>query len=562
MKTKTVFLSIAITAITQTIYAQTFEWAINMGGSSNDVSNSIAIDDSGNVYTTGDFSGTADFDPGAGIFNLTSAGSRDIFISKLDASGNFIWAKNMGGANYDRGYSIAVDASGNVYTTGVFTDTADFDPGAGIFNFTSAGGWDIFISKLDASGNFIWAKNMGGTSNDLCNSIAIDASGNVYTTGNFRDTVDFDPGAGVFDLISGINSDVFISKLDASGNFLWAKSMAEGSSRGTSIAVGPSENLFTTGYFQGTVDFDPGAGIFNLSTTGNADIFISKLDASGNFIWAKSMGGTDGDYSYSIAVDASGDTYTTGYFNGTVDFDPDAATFNLTSEGADDIFISKLDASGNFIWAKNMGGTGGDYGYSIALDASGNVYTTGNFSDTIDFDPGAGVFNLASAGYDDIFISKLDASGNFIWAKNMGGTDYDFGASIAIDATGSVYTTGYFEDTVDFNPDLGTFSLTSGGSGDIFIQKMSTSTNGIIENDFESTFVIYPNPSNGNFSVDMGETFNVISVNITDFNGKLIQSQTFNNTQLLNLTIDAVAGLYLLHIQSEEKNTAIRLIKE
>src|SRR5262249_36288313 len=159
---------------------------------------SIAVDASGNVYTTGYFTGTADFDPDAGVFNLTAAGSFDIFVSKLSASGNFVWAKVMGGGSDDLGQSISVDASGNVCTTGYFTGTADFDPGAGVFNLTAAGYYDIFVSKLDASGNFAWAKAIGGTGGDEGYSIAIDSSGNVYTTGAFGGTVDFDPNAGVF----------------------------------------------------------------------------------------------------------------------------------------------------------------------------------------------------------------------------------------------------------------------------------------------------------------------------------------------------------------------------
>ena len=258
------------------------EWAKSMGGTSGTSSESaysIAIDASGNVYTTGHFEGTVDFDPGAGVSNLTSAaGYQDIFISKLDANGNFVWAKRMGGTSYDIAYSIAIDAAGNVYTTGHFFETADFDPGAGVSNLTSAGSWDIFISKLDANGNFVWAKRMGGTSPDEANSIAIDASGNAYTTGFFNETVDFDPGAGVSNLTSAGEADIFISKLDANGNFVWAKRMGGTSvDKATSIAIDAAGNVYTTGYFYGTVDFDPGAGVSNLTSAGQVDIFISKL---------------------------------------------------------------------------------------------------------------------------------------------------------------------------------------------------------------------------------------------------------------------------------------------
>jgi len=444
-----------------------------MGGTSVDLGYSVAADGFGNVYTAGYFSGTVDFDPGAGIVNLVSAGGSDIFISKLDAAGNFVWAKNMGGTGNDQGNSIAVDASGNVYTTGYFQGTADFNPGTEIVNLVFTGGNDIFISKIDAAGNFVWAKSMGGINSDVGFSIAVDGSGNVYTTGVFSETADFDPGAGTVNLVAAGSTDIFVSKLDASGNFVWAKSM-EGtlSDGGASISVDGSGNVYTTGYFQGTVDFDPGAGIVNLISAGGEDVFISKLDASGNSVWAKRMGGTLSDIGNSLAVDGAGNVYTTGNFSGTVDFDPGAGTVNLISAGGADIFVSKLNASGNFVWAKRTGGTGAEIGSSIAIDASGNVYTTGYYNGTVDFDPGAGTVNLVSAGSVDIFVSKSDAAGNFIWAKSMGGTGIDVGYSIAIDAPGNVYTTGYFQQTSDFDPSAATASLVSAGNIDIFVSKL------------------------------------------------------------------------------------------
>lgn len=145
------------------MYAQTFRWATQLEGIGNDEGHSVAVDSSGNVYTTGFFSATADFDPGPGTFNLTSAGGTDVFISKLNNAGNFVWARQLGGTSVDQGLSITVDNSGNVYTTGFFSVTADFDPGPGAFTFTSGGLRDIFISKLDSTGNFVWARQFGPT---------------------------------------------------------------------------------------------------------------------------------------------------------------------------------------------------------------------------------------------------------------------------------------------------------------------------------------------------------------------------------------------------------------
>ena len=457
----------------------TFEWAKSMGGTTDDIGVSIITDASGNVYTIGSFNGTADFDPGAGVYNLTAIGSHDFFIQKLDAAGNFVWAKRTGGSSDTDVNSIAIDAFGDLYITGSFAGTIDFDPGTGVSNLTASFlTTQAFIQKLDANGNFIWAKATSGLSAACVGrSVDTDALGNVYITGYFIATIDFDPGTGVSNFTSNGNHEIFILKLDASGNFVWAKSMGDTSlDWGYSISIDPLGNVFTTGYFFNTVDFDPGTGVNNLSSNGGQDIFIQKLDANGNFIWAKNIGGSSYDGGISITTDGTGHIYTTGYFKNTADFDPSIGITNLTSNGSNDIFVQKLDASGNLVWAKSIGGSSNDVGTSIGVDTSGNVYTTGFFDGTIDFDPGVGIHNLTSNAR-DIFIQKLDANGNFIWAKNMGGTNSDRANSITLDASGNVYTTGEFRNTVDFDPGTGVNNLVSNGSfRDIFILKLSDSS--------------------------------------------------------------------------------------
>jgi hypothetical protein len=449
--------------------------AIRAGSTTEDQGNAIARDATGNVYITGHFEGTVDFDPGVGTVNLTSAGGYDIFVAKYTPAGALVWAKGMGGAAMDEGLGIAVDAAGNVFTTGHFSGTADFDPGAGMASLTSAGSFDIFVSELDSSGNFLFAKRMGGTSLDFASGIAVDASGNVLTTGHFEGAADFDPGAGTVSLTSAGADDIFVSKLDSSGNFVWAKGMGGTSfDQGTGIAVDASGNVLTTGWFIGTADFDPGAGTVRLTSAGSLDIFVSKLDSSGNFVFAKGMGGTSLDEAHGIAVDASGNVLTTGRFRGAADFDPGAGTVRLTSAGDSDIFVSKLDGNGNFLFAKGMGGTGLDQGLGIAVDASGNVLTTGRFQGAADFDPGAATVSLTSAGSDDIFVSKLDSSGNFLFAKRMGGISFEYGLGIAVDpASANVFTTGSFTETADFDPGEGTANLTAAGSSDIFLSRLT-----------------------------------------------------------------------------------------
>ena len=543
--------------------AQSFEWAKSIGGSLADYGLSIALDASGNVYTTGYFQGTADFDPGAGTANRTSAGGRDIWVQKLDASGNFIWARSFGGSSDDIGRSITVDASGNVYTTGYFQGTADFDPGTGTANITSAGNEDIFIQKLDASGNFLWAKSFGGSLADYGLSIAVDAAGNVYTTGYFQGTADFDPGAGTANHSSAGNEDIFVQKLDTSGDFVWARSFGDSNSdRGNSICVDASSNVYTTGGFDGTVDFDPGAGTTNLTSEGSLDVYVQKLNSTGNFVWTKSFGGSLNDQGFSITVDDSGNVHTTGSFEGTVDFDPGAGSATRTSTGSLDAFVQKLNASGTYDWAISFGASSSDQGYSITVDASGNVFTTGSFLGTVDFDPGSGTANLTSAGPWDIFIQKLNASGNFVWAKSFGDSSIDGGYSITTDASGNIFTTGHFAGTVDFNPGVGTANLTSAGNYDIFIQKLSQGVNGIVDIVKGININTFPNPSSGLVQLSFEEALNNVEIVLTNMQGKVVYTMNLNAATNELINIDGSAGIYFLCVKAPQGQTVVKLVKE
>ncbi len=378
--------------------------------------NSMATDDSGNVYYTGGLWGQMDFDPGTGEFLLTGASSKssDIFISKLNSAGQFVWAKKIGTKGFESGESIVIDKAGNLYITGSFEGTEDFDPGDAVFNLvTDDAQTNAFILKLDGGGNFVWAKKIGEKELVRGCAITLDQSGNIYTVGTFYGTVDFDLGEGTSSLnsteIDGRSKiDMFVLKLDASGNFLWAKNWYGGvSEEDHSIAVDASGNIYTTGNFYGKVDFNPAKEKFYLTSKGKTDIFISKLDASGNFVWAKSMGGILEDEGKSIATDAAGNIYITGFFSDKVDFDPGKGKLEFTAPGSygedekKDIFITKFNGGGIFLWALQIGGDHSDIGKSISVDASNNIFLEGDYYGNMDFDPGQGTFFLkpAQAGY-------------------------------------------------------------------------------------------------------------------------------------------------------------------
>jgi len=560
---KKIQIGLILSLLSATIQAQVFnfEWARSSGGFGFDEGRSITTDTSGNVYIAGYFEGTADFDPSPAIFNLTAVGETDIFIQKLDASGNLVWAKSVGGVFFDFGYSITIDIYGDVYTAGWYYDTVDFDPGPAIFNLTSIGSWDVFIQKLNANGNFIWAKSMGGKSTDIAWDITTDALGNIYTTGYYADTADFDPGIATINLTSAGAGDVFIQKLDSNGIFIWAKSVGGVSSEvGYSIATDALNNVYLTGYFQDTLDFDPGPSTFNLIADSLNDIFIQKLDANGNFVWAKSIGGTSDDFGRSISVDAFGNVFVTGRFQDTVDFDPSTAIFNLASHGESDIFILKLDSSGNFIWAKSVGGSSWDEGNSIAIDAAGNVYVIGYYNGLVDFDPSAATFNQTSNGFQDIFIQKLDGSGNFMWAGSIGGMSGDNGTCLSVDASGNLYLTGLYEGTVDFNPNSGLFNLTSSGSVDFFIQKLSQSTVGIIENKLRNSISVFPNPTHGYVVIALGD-LKEVSVKVFTATGQLIYQEENIIVSVHQFQLNEASGIYIIEVSSQDEKQYCRLVK-
>ncbi|HEX6334002.1 MAG TPA: hypothetical protein VFZ78_07230, partial [Flavisolibacter sp.] len=367
--------------------AQTFGWAVSMGAAQQDRSNAVATDAVGNVYTTGLFRGTVDFDPGAGIFSMTSTtyGS-DMFVQKLDPSGNLLWAVKLDGDSLSGGLSITTDAAGYVYVAGGFRGSKDFEPGSGTYSMSSAGGVDAFILKLTPDGVFAWARRIGGPGNEIIGVIRCDHAGNVVFTGTFEGTADFDPGAGVMNMTSAATSDpgtnVFVEKLGADGSFLWARHLSGSytAMQPLGIAFDASNSVVFSGSFFGTVDFDPGTPVHAITVIGNNDMYVEKLDAAGNFLWVRRTGVSNwGGMSGIPLADAAGNFYICGGFGGgggtgTADFDPGPAVYNLTAAfpGVDG-FIWKLDNAGNFVWAKQMTAPGGWYSAEGAhMDANGN----------------------------------------------------------------------------------------------------------------------------------------------------------------------------------------------
>ncbi len=568
MKTLILTFLLCITPLISKAQEPQLQWAKSIGGVSNEDGHSIAVDALGNLYTIGSFRGTVDFDPSPGIFNLSATGTHDIFISKFDPLGSFVWTKQIYGTAVHANYSIVLDPFGNMYVTGNYQTTVDFDPNEGIYNLTSTDGGedDMFFLKLDSEGNFIWAKTIGGLSKyESTQAIAADKLGNVYVTGSFEGRTDFDPGDSTFYLSSAGLEDIFILKLDRLGNLVWAKQIGgKADDYGNSIVIDESGNLYTTGYFSRSSDFDPGQGTFFLTPNGIDDVFILRLDSSGNFVWAKQIGGSKYDIGKSIAIASSGNLFITGYFEEKVDFNPGKDTSYLTSIVNDDVFILKLDNSGNFIWAKRIGDTSDINATNIIVDASENVYLAGYFQGTLDFDPSINTLNLTSIGKDDIFILKLDGLGNLIWTKKIGSPELDYGSSMATDIYGDLYCVSGFSETINCGTSINTFNLTSAGGRDILFMKLTQTPEDVYQtSEFPSSLNIYPNPTNSTVTVNFGKQITNGTIKLTNMMGQIVIQQSEINSTSVNLDIDHLAkDLYFIEVVGNGNTTRMKFIKD
>lgn len=487
-----------------------FEWAKQLRGlNGNQITstgfsqgNSIAVDTDGNVYSMGAFGGMVDFDPGIGSYQLNSLARSDLYVSKLDNKGNFLWSRNIGGDKDIYGLSIALDSHGNVYITGRFTDTVDFDPGNGLMTLYAVA-FDAFVLKLSSSGDFRWVRQLSSLENCTGESIELDSHGFVYVAGTFMGSTDFDQFKGKEVLSPHIYKDIFILKLDPFGQFQWVKQyrnyfMGSIGNENINIDVDSEDNVYSTGIFLDSMDFDPGVDSFFLSSNSfEPDIFISKLDSKGNFLWAKQVGGNGMKLAKSIHLDNQGNIIYSGIFTDIVDFDPGISTYELigSREENNRHFISKLDTSGNFVWAKQLGGWNAysqSFDRNITTDKKANIYISGSFAEKTDFDPGTDTMFLNSST-EIVYIAKFTEAGNFEWVKTFGTLNAgssNLGSSIALDENQNIFTTGCFFDTVDFDPGDSTYYLQS-LHYDAFIHKINQCNSRSVQKDTACNFYVW-----------------------------------------------------------------------
>lgn len=449
------------------------------GGSGTENLTDYYRDAAGNQYITGSFEGIVDFDPTTlGTYNLTAnATGPDIFLAKYSPAGVLRFALSLGGVYNDEGRGIAVNASGHIFLTGYFMDQVDFDPGPTTQTLNSLVNPDGFILELDSTGLFISVKQIQGIGEVLPTGIQIGATGDLVIAGRFIGACNFDPGNTNYTLNGSGAGDpaIFFAKYDAGINFQFAKEInGSGLDILQDFYLDASQQIYLTGYYQNTVDFDPSGSTQALTAAGAQDAFFAKYDATGNFLLAKSISGTSTEEGYSITADQTGNIIVAGSFTGTVDFDPGAGTTNITAASAFSVYISKYDSNGNIIFAR---GFGEGRPKALKCDQYNNIYLGGYYSGAYNFDPAASNLTDTALGGIDIFFARYQSDGTLGFAWRFGGTSGDEIADFDIDLSSGFYLCGNFAGGISLNGSTSTPSITSAGSMDMFMAKYTLYSN-------------------------------------------------------------------------------------
>lgn len=592
MKAKKLLLLTAFTALGGLGIAQTVthvhDWSLGRGGDGVESGEDIVVSSDEFNYTTGTFSGSVDFHPFSTTEgSVSSNGIFDVFICKRDKDGHFVWVKSFGGTSNDKVTAIDVDSESNIYVTGTFSGTVDFDPSpTSSFTLTQAGGGSIYVCKLDKDGTFIWAKQLKGTSTLRCTDLFVDGRDDVHITGYFRGQVDVNPAPPIFatHILNGIGSSHYNGfSVTLNENGIYQKSYHLKSSSTAvinAVYVDAAYNQFFTGYYVGTCDFDHSpSSTYNMSpaVSSSANAFIMRVDPFNGFQWAKQIESSSYSEPKGIEMDSNGNIYTVGIFFGTIDLNPGPGVDNhVKPPSSTSTYISKLATNGAYVYGKTISGAGSSpsagnaYVEGLSVTNNGTVYLTGYCNNTVDFNPGIGTHLITAAGYYEAFVCALNPAGN-LWSINTIEPHYSTGTVVnfAIDMSASedVYTTGYFNLMGNFNPSGSPYYVICLGALDMFTHKLERYTplvNPFFKSNVETENAeidVFPNPTSNFINLRLkGEEDAQVSV--TSMNGRVVYSAEHTNG-LSSINLEHLSsGTYMLLVTQEEKTSRLKIVKQ
>ena len=528
--------------------AQSYQWGVHYGGVGEDVVRAMTADAAGNVYSVGYFTDNSDFDPGTGTAELVSNGFFDIYVQKLDTDGGLVWVKGIGGIMFDYATGVDADEAGNVYISGVYQETVDFDPGVGTFELTSTGGEEVFILKLDVNGDFVWARSIGSPAYEESTAVSVDGSGNVYVAGYFETPIDADPGAAEVILNTNGAQDVFVVKLDPNGDLIWAFNFG-GSEQDLALsmdAIGTG-GVVLAGHFNQTVDFDPGIEVEERISNGQADAYVLRIGADGEFISVATFGGPQDVTAWGVDVDAAGDAFAAGSFIGSIT----AADTTIAGSGPEDAFVVKVDANGDVQWLKAIQGADFQNAYDVHATSEGDVVIAGYFVATTDLDPSENelLVTVGSGEPFDAFHVLLDNDGEFISAGQFGGSNFLEHHGVSADANGNFYLAAGFQGDVDLDPDANnTVEAIAVDFRDSYVIKMSSIPTAVPSLDL-TDLSIHPNPASDQILIQLPGEATGSAYKIFDANGRLIANGRIHSASTSLDVASLAAGEYILQIE-------------
>ena len=469
---------IILTSLMSLLSAQSFKWAQKAGGTSTDLAKSIATDNNGNTFIIGSFTGTMVF-PGTGSLasrSITSAGSWDIYISKMNCNKNLVWKNSIGSSGSECGSfffpRIIYDNIGNLYVTGAFSGSALFTTTSGSSQtLISNGSDDIFLAKYDTLGVLLWAIKSGGSYTDEGCCLNIDYNGNIIIGGLFSDISTFGTTSGsTISKTSSGGHDIFIAKYLPTGILQWVNTAGGG---GLDLAIGISFDLQNNIYVVGNYGYSGASSTFGSITINNISNwggFVAKANNLGSWIWVNGMGTNADEGLSSCIVDEFSNVYTIGHFglgNSTFSSSSPGASLSLTNNGNYDVCLTSHDSSGVLRWVKIIGGVGNEFGWQICFSKNNNIVASGDFSNTVNFGNSK---ILSSNGQLDGFVCIINPTlGNTIDALKFGGSGNDDCYGTISDNIGNLYSCGRFTNTATF----GSNSLVSSGAEDSYFAKIS-----------------------------------------------------------------------------------------
>jgi hypothetical protein len=424
------------------LHAQEMPWAWVQSPTGDATARGVAVDQAGHVYLAGSFEDELTI----GAFNLVSAGTSDIFVLKLAADGELLWAKSFGAEWLEYCRKVTVDVDGNVYVAAQFTSNSLTIGSFVLTNSYQAGHiqwstFDLVIFKLDGDGEVLWAASGGGLYNESVGDLDADTSGNALLFGRFfSPTVSFGPHT----VVNTGNADLCVVKYAAGGTPLWARgAVGDGQDDTWALATDGTDHIYVGGAFRSThLVFDQ----FSLPNTSDSfDLYLAKLAPDGAAVWAKTAAGEEWDEVSALAVDVDDHVYATGHFSSdSLRIDTEVLYLSPSSSSNIDMYVARLDPDGTIEWITSS--TGGAWLYPNALCAhqGRDLAIVGTFNGLSGGHPESlGTTLLQPIDSYDFFSVQYDAGGDVLWSEAIGGEDMEFGQDVASDALGNLYLTGW-----------------------------------------------------------------------------------------------------------------------